>query len=208
MSDSGAWRAELDGLFGRRLGPPTPSLKECCLSVSSFGDALPASLLGSGSANDEELVPLHDVHSFITAFCQSGSSLPLTLGCSRRTWTCWRYSRSCGRVLVLRWQLLSSLPCRLDFSETLVCVGGTLSEALRLGSVLRLLLPSGSVGAVRFQHRFPYSVLYLFRIRSCGSFGRRLNSSLKAATWLILPVVICLSQRLSHACLSINCFIL
>jgi hypothetical protein len=28
------------------------------------------------------------------------------------------------------------------------------------------------------------------------------------ATWLILPVVICLSQRLSHACLSINSFIL
>ncbi len=28
------------------------------------------------------------------------------------------------------------------------------------------------------------------------------------ATWLILPVVICLSQRLSHACLSVNYFIL
>ena len=27
-------------------------------------------------------------------------------------------------------------------------------------------------------------------------------------TWLILPVVICLSQRLSHACLSINASIL
>ena len=27
-------------------------------------------------------------------------------------------------------------------------------------------------------------------------------------TWLILPVVICLSQRLSHACLSINDFVL
>ena len=26
----------------------------------------------------------------------------------------------------------------------------------------------------------------------------------KVVTWLILPVVICLSQRLSHACLSIN----
>ena len=26
----------------------------------------------------------------------------------------------------------------------------------------------------------------------------------KTVTWLILPVVICLSQRLSHACLSIN----
>ena len=27
----------------------------------------------------------------------------------------------------------------------------------------------------------------------------------RIVTWLILPVVICLSQRLSHACLSINC---
>ena len=38
--------------------------------------------------------------------------------------------------------------------------------------------------------------------------GQRLRCVGKAATWLILPVVICLSQRLSHACLSINCFIL
>ena len=29
----------------------------------------------------------------------------------------------------------------------------------------------------------------------------------KAVTWLILPVVICLSQRLSHACLSISVLI-
>jgi hypothetical protein len=28
-----------------------------------------------------------------------------------------------------------------------------------------------------------------------------------SVTWLILPVVICLSQRLSHACLSVNEFI-
>ena len=34
---------------------------------------------------------------------------------------------------------------------------------------------------------------------ACGFGG--LN---KEATWLILPVVICLSQRLSHACLSIS----
>jgi hypothetical protein len=32
--------------------------------------------------------------------------------------------------------------------------------------------------------------------------------SWKVVTWLILPVVICLSQRLSHACLSINKFVL
>ena len=30
----------------------------------------------------------------------------------------------------------------------------------------------------------------------------------RTVTWLILPVVICLSQRLSHACLSINKFVL
>ena len=33
-------------------------------------------------------------------------------------------------------------------------------------------------------------------------------SVLGIVTWLILPVVICLSQRLSHACLSINKFVL
>ena len=37
------------------------------------------------------------------------------------------------------------------------------------------------------------------------AFRRRLRI---VVTWLILPVVICLSQRLSHACLSINNFVL
>jgi hypothetical protein len=39
-------------------------------------------------------------------------------------------------------------------------------------------------------------------VASSGVQGR------KVVTWLILPVVICLSQRLSHACLSINKFVL
>ena len=43
------------------------------------------------------------------------------------------------------------------------------------------------------------------RARPAESAGR---ARPHGATWLILPVVICLSQRLSHACLSINCFIL
>ena len=30
----------------------------------------------------------------------------------------------------------------------------------------------------------------------------RMSASERNATWLILPVVICLSQRLSHACVS------
>src|SRR3989337_1509798 len=36
--------------------------------------------------------------------------------------------------------------------------------------------------------------------------GPRLTAApgLRVVTWLILPVVICLSQRLSHACLSIS----
>ena len=34
--------------------------------------------------------------------------------------------------------------------------------------------------------------------------SRACDRTLKIVTWLILPVVICLSQRLSHACLSIS----
>ena len=37
---------------------------------------------------------------------------------------------------------------------------------------------------------------------------RRARRRQRIATWLILPVVICLSQRLSHACVSINSFVL
>ena len=39
--------------------------------------------------------------------------------------------------------------------------------------------------------------------RSDASLARR-RGPVKTVTWLILPVVICLSQRLSHACLSIS----
>ena len=37
---------------------------------------------------------------------------------------------------------------------------------------------------------------------------RRARPRQRIATWLILPLVICLSQRLSHACVSINSFVL
>ncbi len=47
----------------------------------------------------------------------------------------------------------------------------------------------------------------------CQPAGKQQQGRLQAlekgiATWLILPVVICLSQRLSHACVSINSFVL
>ena len=38
--------------------------------------------------------------------------------------------------------------------------------------------------------------------------NREIEKRLRVLIWLILPVVICLSQRLSHACLSINSFVL
>ena len=38
--------------------------------------------------------------------------------------------------------------------------------------------------------------------------GDRGDAVRNVVTWLILPVVICLSQRLSHACLSITKFVL
>ena len=38
----------------------------------------------------------------------------------------------------------------------------------------------------------------------CGASDARRTGRSRSVTWLILPVVICLSQRLSHACLSVN----
>ena len=46
----------------------------------------------------------------------------------------------------------------------------------------------------------PYSVI----LAPFGGSACVLVPGLKIVTWLILPVVICLSQRLSHACLSIS----
>ena len=51
------------------------------------------------------------------------------------------------------------------------------------------------VREVRSQRRFPRPL----RVRN------NLRPIVKTAIWLILPVVICLNQRLSHACLSSHC---
>ena len=50
------------------------------------------------------------------------------------------------------------------------------------------------------KHQHPWVISRVFNTNSAMSH--------LIVTWLILPVVICLSQRLSHACLSINNFIL
>ena len=55
-----------------------------------------------------------------------------------------------------------------------------------------------------------WSRIYFFSLVKNVSyiFYRMKRNSFKILTWLILPVVIRLSQRLSHACLSINNFVL
>ena len=49
-----------------------------------------------------------------------------------------------------------------------------------------------------------FGVPYLVTLAPFGESAWVLVPELRIVTWLILPVVICLSQRLSHACLSIS----
>jgi hypothetical protein len=147
MSDSGAWWAESGGRIGPRLGPPTPSLNDCCQSVSFGSGALPASLWAPGQRMMRSLCR----YTMCTRSSQPFAS-PVRICCSPLGGV--GGSGLAGVTAAPAggfWRLvavLSSLLRRLDFSESLVCVGGTLSEALRLGSVLGLLCPSW-VGLVR-----------------------------------------------------------
>ena len=74
------------------------------------------------------------------------------------------------------------------------------------GLFLTELVSSGSDISIQFD--YPYRFLTNFRSllgnwAVSGCF-RAPGMVFKIVTWLILPVVICLSQRLSHACLSIS----
>ena len=73
-------------------------------------------------------------------------------------------------------------------------------------------LPNCSVKALLWQ-AFEIRALYLAPFKGVSFRWRRAHARLCVQiaplsrcveTWLILPVVICLSQRLSHACLSIS----
>ena len=76
---------------------------------------------------------------------------------------------------------------------------------LQMLSVEIDVLMRGRGYALLFVTPFKWSTQYI-----CMSFSTpALDCGKKRCkTWLILPVVICLSQRLSHACLSMNsCFV-
>ncbi|KAL2343664.1 hypothetical protein Fmac_004949 [Flemingia macrophylla] len=49
--------------------------------------------------------------------------------------------------------------------------------------------------------RLPWCMVSLPFVRQACALGSKSTTN---ATWLILPIVICLSQRLSHACVSMN----
>jgi hypothetical protein len=51
---------------------------------------------------------------------------------------------------------------------------------------------------------FQFNCFSLLRQMMLAWWLWRPHVGVKIVTWLILPVVICLSQRLSHACLSIS----
>jgi hypothetical protein len=76
--------------------------------------------------------------------------------------------------------------------------GWPVRRATRLISVLLASPPAGAYLVVR-----PLPNGYTLT-RSGGRRGPPPGGPRRIATWLILPVVICLSQRLSHACLSIS----
>lgn len=106
---------------------------------------------------------------------------------------------------------------------------GLIGGALSCPRVPSALLPCGAASArevlpySRVQYPFVVSRCSFIGCPSCDRYhrqmtlvvrpvrrcprclrGARATTSLRDVTWLILPVVICLSQRLSHACVSMN----
>ena len=109
-------------------------------------------------------------------------------------------------------------PCGAAEARLALWVGVAPSAAVGCGSAVALrggVFHRGGVraggrrrtrrGAVRFA-RGAVLRLGLAMYGAAPGSGRR--CARRIATWLILPVVICLSQRLSHACVSINSFVL
>ena len=70
----------------------------------------------------------------------------------------------------------------------------------RIGGRGRRLVNSSELSSATFK----YFHLNLSSGAGNGRPGVRKRPGHRIVTWLILPVVICLSQRLSHACLSIS----
>ena len=86
------------------------------------------------------------------------------------------------------------------------CAMPVLSDAERYARAWGLLQQTGSVRPSNaFCPSTRTTAVPVSSPRPNGPSGVvRASASRRNATWLILPVVICLSQRLSHACVSMN----
>ena len=210
MSDSGIRRAESAGCsVGRWIGAPGFFQRRVPVRNSRWRTHRPFGYSnGQGSVTDGELVLLHDVQAYqanttarTAGACWAFGPLAASAG--------WRGAPLCGKARPGRcfdapgpgcfryvgagrwnaqWGLEGNEPSPLLFFET---IGGSARRMAMLSFSPNRLPPLLGGGRKRL-----------------GRPGLRPGARIKAATWLILPVVICLSQRLSHACLSINCFIL
>ena len=84
-------------------------------------------------------------------------------------------------------------------------VGGRVRSCLSVGRVSRRRAPLGHVRWGVLPECRSLLPMATQGKPACARRVRRVQGDRRSlATWLILPVVICLSQRLSHACASIN----
>ena len=109
-----------------------------------------------------------------------------------------RGSKCATRVLAAKLHL-SSLTCALRASTQLI----TSHESTRPQATKVLILPCVASRIILLFAK-PKLNLALPSIGECLRMHAMRCGGFRIVIWLILPVVICLSQRLSHACLSIS----
>ena len=109
----------------------------------------------------------------------------------------WLSGLLCGRATPLFCQCSVEVPIvrKLGRSSNAIgCIGVSIVGLWLRRTQVAAYLAGGRVG----------NLVSKWRLFIVGSFCHLGKASQLKFTWLILPVVICLSQRLSHACLSLS----
>ena len=215
MSGSRAWRVGAGCCLGRRPGRWTCArFSARCCGCMPGGVRPPLAVRGQGGATEEKLVPIHGVQAYLKPAARTA--------CASMVWATRpavragsRYRACCGRP--------GLTGCRdaagwVWGSGSLGVLGGPVSGALRkasprgrhagIGVALDVLGGARKLWQLCFHIR-AHVAAFGPRVSAApgpGREARRYAGAGRIATWLILPVVICLSQRLSHACLSITAY--
>ena len=166
MSDSGARWAEPAGCCGQRLGPH--ALFHRLLLARERLRRPPPVGPRPGMASDEELVPLHGVHSFITAPLPVRPELAApSLGGAWRPGLAGMTAAPAGGILA--WvAALACLPCSARLPPRRWCVlVELLSDACGLGAAAPGWPLLWRAPALRFLHGFVSSVLFPCEFAAC-----------------------------------------